>query len=80
MNSVWGRVHTITASHPRVRNVIAQHEEQLSLGQRVADRVAVVVGQLAIHHRGRLPPPRLWMGLNVYLVIMTVRQPGFLKA
>jgi uncharacterized membrane protein len=67
------------SAHPRVRNVIAQHEEQLSLGQRVADRVAVVVGSwpFIIVQSCLLA---VWMGLNVYLVIMAVRQPGSLKA
>jgi hypothetical protein len=36
--------------HPPVRNVIAEHEEHLTLGQRVADRLAGA-------HRA-LPVPR----------------------
>jgi uncharacterized membrane protein len=67
------------SAHPRVRNVIAEHEERLSLGQRVADRLAVSVGSwpFIIVQSCLLA---VWMGLNVYLVIMTMRQPGFLKA
>ena len=30
--------------HPPVRNIIVEHEEQLSFGQRIADRVALMVG------------------------------------
>jgi uncharacterized membrane protein len=58
---------------------MAQHDEQLSIGQRVADRVAVAVGSwpFIIVQSGLLA---VWMCLNAYLVIMEARQPGFLKA
>jgi uncharacterized membrane protein len=65
--------------HPPVRNVIADHEEQLSLGQRVADRVALVVGSwpFIIVQSCILA---MWMVVNVYLVVSEMRQPGSLKA
>jgi uncharacterized membrane protein len=65
--------------HPPVRNVIAEHEEQLSLGQRVADRVALLVGswpfiivQSAIFV--------VWVAINFYLVVSEVKHPGLFKA
>jgi len=65
--------------HPPVRNVIAEHEEQLSFGQRVADRVALMVGswtfilvQSAIF--------LLWVAINVYLVLTEIKHPGSVKA
>jgi len=65
--------------HPPVRNVIVEHEEQLSLGQRVADRVALLVGSwpFIIVQSGLF---LVWVAINVYLVFNAITQPGFLKA
>jgi uncharacterized membrane protein len=65
--------------HPPVRNVIVEHEEQLSLGQRVADRVALVVGSwpFIIVQSCVLAA---WMVVNVYLVVSAMRAPGGIKA
>ena len=65
--------------HPPVRNVIVEHEEQLALGQRVADRVALVVGSwpFIIVQSGLF---LVWVAINVYLVFNAITQPGFLKA
>jgi len=65
--------------HPPVRNVIAEHEEQLTLGQRVADRVAVVVGSwpFIIAQSGLF---LLWIAINAYLAVNLIRHPGFLEA
>ena len=53
--------------HPPVRNVIAEHEERFTLGQRVADRVALVVGSwpFIIVQSGLF---LVWVAINVYLV------------
>ena len=65
--------------HPPVRNVIAEHEEQLGLGQRVADRVALIVGSwtFILIQSGIF---LVWVAINFYLVIAAMRQPGLLKA
>jgi uncharacterized membrane protein len=65
--------------HPPVQNVNVQHEKAMSLGQRVADRVAAAVGSwpFIIIQSILLT---LWMAVNAYLVIMTATHPGFLKA
>lgn len=65
--------------HPPVRNVIAEHEGQLALGQRVADRVALLVGSwpFILVQSGIFV---VWVGINVYLVVGEVRHPGLLKA
>ena len=65
--------------HPPVRNVIAEHEEDLTLGQRVADRVALLVGSwpFIIVQSGIFV---IWVAINVYLVVSEIRQPGLLKA
>ena len=65
--------------HPPVRNVIAEHEEQLGLGQRVADRVALIVGSwpfILIQSAVFL----VWVVINVYLVVAVIRHPGSLQA
>ncbi len=65
--------------HPPVRNVLVEHAEQLALGQRVADRVALLVGSwpFIIVQSGLF---LVWVALNVYLVVNVIKQPGFLKA
>ena len=65
--------------HPPVRNVLVEHEEQLALGQRVADRVAQLVGSwpFIIVQSGLF---LVWVALNIYLVVNVIKQPGFLKA
>jgi len=65
--------------HPPVRNVIAEHEEFLSLGQRIADRVALLVGSwpfIIVQSLVFL----VWICVNFYLVLTEMRQPGSLKA
>lgn len=65
--------------HPPVRNVLVEHEGQLSLGQRVADQVAQLVGSwpfIIVQSVLFL----IWVGINVYLVVNVIKQPGFLKA
>ena len=65
--------------HPPIRNVIAEHEEQLGLGQRVADRVALMVGSwtFILVQSGIF---LIWVAINIYLVIAEIKQPGSLKA
>jgi uncharacterized membrane protein len=65
--------------HPPVRNVIVEHEEQLALGQRVADRVALMVGSwpfIIIQSALFL----VWVAINFYLVFTEMKHPGSLKA
>jgi uncharacterized membrane protein len=65
--------------HPPVRNVIAEHEDRLALGQRVADRVALVVGSwpFILAQSAILA---VWIAINLYLVLSEMRHPGLLKA
>jgi len=65
--------------HPPVRNVIAEHEEQLSIGQRLADSVARLVGSwpFILVQTGIF---LVWIGINIYLVIREIRHPGLLRA
>ena len=65
--------------HPPVRNPLVEHEGELRLGQRVADRVAAAVGSwpfIIIQSVLLL----FWMAANVYLAVMEHLHPGFLKA
>jgi len=68
-----------THDHPPIRNVIAEHEEQLGLGQRVADRVALMVGSwtFILIQSGIF---LIWVAINIYLVVAAIRQPGSLQA
>ena len=54
--------------HPPVRNAHKEHDDQLSRGQRIADRVATTVGgwPFIITQSVLLV---LWMGMNFYLAI-----------
>jgi uncharacterized membrane protein len=74
-----GPCATYQSTHPRVRNVMAEHEEQLSLGQRVADRVALAVGSwpFIIVQSVLLS---IWMSVNVYLAVAEARHPGLLRS
>ena len=65
--------------HPPVRNVNEVVSQTMTLGQRVADRVAVAVGSwpFIIVQSVLLC---VWMAMNVYLVVMVRTQPGFLRA
>ncbi len=64
--------------HPPVRNMIIEHETRRSLGQRVADRVAMVVGSwpFIIVQSVLLA---VWMAVNAWLMVAASR-PGFLSA
>jgi uncharacterized membrane protein len=74
-----GPCATYKHDHPPVRNVIAEHEEDLSLGQRLADRVAEVVGSWAfITVQSVLLT--IWMAVNAYLVVVAMRSPGGIRA
>ncbi|MCC2669196.1 MAG: hypothetical protein K0Q72_1667 [Armatimonadetes bacterium] len=65
--------------HPPVRNVLAEHQEQMSLGQRIADRLAAGVGSWAfILIQSTLL--LLWIAANTYLAVMIKTHPGFLKS
>lgn len=65
--------------HPPVRNVIAEHEDALALGQRMADWVAELVGSWKfIGVQSALLT--IWMIINVVLVVVAARSPGGLRA
>jgi uncharacterized membrane protein len=65
--------------HPPVRSVNEEVLQAMTFGQRVADRVAVSVGSwpFIIVQSVLLC---IWMGVNVYLVVMEHNHPGFLRA
>ena len=62
-----GPVALYRHDHPPVRNVLSEHEQKMTLGQRVADRVTAAVGSwpFILIQSGLLA---LWIALNVYLV------------
>lgn len=63
-----GPVALYRHAHPPVRNVIAEYEEQMTLGQRVADRVTAGSGSwpFIIIQSGLLVA---WITFNVYWVV-----------
>jgi uncharacterized membrane protein len=65
--------------HPPVRNAVVEVETRRSLGQRVADRVASVVGSwpFIIVQSILLA---VWMAVNVWLMVMAATRPDFLHA
>ena len=65
--------------HPPVRNINAVHSETMTLGQRVADRVASAVGSwpfMIIQSILLI----VWMAVNAYLMLMAATHPAFFKA
>ncbi len=70
-----GPLHAYTHDHPPVANVNEAHEQSLSIGQKVADRVAAVVGSwpfIIIQSFLLLA----WMGVNIWFAL----NPGQMKA
>jgi uncharacterized membrane protein len=65
--------------HPPVRSVNEEVLQSMTLGQRIADRVAVSVGSWPFIIIQSLLLC-VWMGFNVYLALMEHNHPGFLKA
>ena len=74
-----GPVARYRHDHPPVRNVLSEHEQRLSLGQRIADRVTAAVGSwpFILTQSGLLIA---WIGFNVYLVATDRTHPGFLRS
>lgn len=68
-----------THDHPPVRNVNTEYESRMRPGQIIADKVASAVGSwtFIIIQSCLLVA---WMGINVYLMVMIARHPGYLKA
>ena len=62
-----------------VKNVNQEFEKELTMGQKIADHVADVIGNwpFIIIQSILLV---IWVAINVYLVAMAIRNPGFLKA
>jgi uncharacterized membrane protein len=78
-NAQLGPAARYRHDHPPVRNVVVEVEAKRSLGQRVADRVASVVGSwpFIIVQSILLA---VWMAINVWLMVMAATRPGFLHA
>ena len=78
-NATQGPAARYRHDHPPVRHVNEEIAQAMTLGQRVADRVAVSVGSwpFIIVQSGLLV---IWMGMNVYLAVMEHAHPGFLRA
>jgi uncharacterized membrane protein len=74
-----GPAATYTHDHPPVRDVAAEDMRQRSLGQRVADEVAALVGSwpFIIVQSVLLFG---WIALNVYLIVYLRTHPGAWKA
>lgn len=79
MNSTLGPAAQYRHDHPPVRSVNEEVTKSMTFGQRVADRVAVTVGNWPfILIQSVLLCA--WMGFNVYLAVRQHTQPGFMKA
>lgn len=65
--------------HPPVRNINAEYDKKVKLGQRIADNVATLIGSwpFIITQSFFLV---LWMSANAYLAVMIKVHPGYLKA
>jgi len=62
-----------------VKNVNNEFDERLTMGQRVADRVASVLGSWPFIISQSIILA-IWVAINVYLVTMAMVHPGYLKA
>ncbi|MEQ8173696.1 MAG: DUF1003 domain-containing protein [Syntrophomonadaceae bacterium] len=65
--------------HPPVRNVNEEYQKGLTLGQRVADKIAAGVGSWPFIITQSLMIV-VWMAINVYLAIMIKTHPDYIKA
>jgi len=65
--------------HPPVRNLNEVAAQSMTLGQRVADKVATAVGSWPFIIVQSLLLC-VWMAVNIYLAYMMRTHPGFLKA
>ena len=74
-----GPVARYRHDHPPVRNVNAELLAHMSLGQRIADRMAAIVGSWPFITIQSLMLV-VWMAVNAYLAIMEHSHPGFLRA
>jgi uncharacterized membrane protein len=74
-----GPVALYKHDHPAVRDVLAEHQEKMSLGQRIAVRLAAGVGSwpFILIQSALLA---LWISVNVYLVVMMRIHPGYLRS
>jgi uncharacterized membrane protein len=78
-NRTLGPAAQYRHDHPPVRSVNEEILQSMTLGQRVADRVAVSVGSWPFIIVQSLLLC-VWMGFNIYLAVMAHTRPGFLKA
>lgn len=75
---ILGPAATFQHNHS-VINVNQEFEKKLTVGQRVADKVADTIGSWPFIIIQSIILA-IWVAINVYLVAMTIRHPGFLKA
>ena len=66
-------------SHPPIKNANLEFDERLTMGQRVSDRVANVLGSWPFIISQSIILV-IWIAINVYLVTMEMVHPGYLKA
>lgn len=66
-------------SHPPIKNANVEFEGALTIGQRIADGVAAVLGSWPFIISQSIILA-IWIAINVYLVTMAMLHPGFLKA
>jgi uncharacterized membrane protein len=74
-----GPAATYEHDHPPVRDILGEEVSRLSAAQRIADRVAEVVGSwpFIITQTALLVA---WIGFNIWLAVMAHLRPGFLRA
>jgi uncharacterized membrane protein len=75
---VLGPAATFQHNHP-VINVNQEFDKKLTVGQKVADKVADTIGSWPFIIIQSIILA-VWVAINVYLVTMSIRHPGFLKA
>ncbi len=66
-------------NHPPIKNANLEFDERLTMGQRVSDRVANVLGSWPFIISQSIILV-IWIAVNVYLVTMEMVHPGYLKA
>lgn len=77
-NENLGPAATFQHNHT-VKNINLEFEKEITVGQKVADRVAEVIGSwpFIITQSTLLV---IWIIINVYLAYMMIHHPGYLKA
>ena len=79
MKSQPGPAARYQHDHPPVRDFIAEHEKAMTIGQRVADRVAAMVGSWPFMIVQSLVLAA-WIVMNGYIALRFHANPGSMKA